>query len=217
MHRLSVTLLTVCLTGLYAAPVCAETLHYFGGQTVFVAITPPAECEKSTTRLMQKSWILSAVAGDTVASDCQKSVSIILPPVNRVTRFFLSTSAISKEKTVTIDEPELILYPQNLLESVRVWATANVLYTEDSSEVLNEFLDSQKIPYIARRPEGGNDKTIKLFAGKAEIDFTEKKSDFPKIIVTDRKVTVDMPFLYNLTGNPETQKEFLNIFQQLEK
>ncbi len=164
-------------------------------------------------------------------------LSIPLPAVKREADFELRFRSRRGRDGVwhAAGRVPLRVYPGDLLNPVRQWATAHALRVKDDQGSLIEFLRQQQIPVVGGETQGvRDDRRVTLYAGaralrdralvplrqgEAIVLFAERETDTPRFLV-ERKgegmaVTVEMRLLDRLAADPLAQKIFLELFEVL--
>jgi hypothetical protein len=225
-------------------PAAGEPLRFFGGRTVNVPLvlhTTQFEGLSVRAELVQLSASLAlpvarevdvplAVPDRPAASPASElELPVSLPAVHRETDFELRFRSFRLAEPVgrPAGRVALRVYPDNLLEPVRVWAESHAIRLEDGHGSVTELFRRQG---IAVTDTAHPDLTV--FAGlrstrvrtlrrhgsaPAEVFFTEREVATPHLVVErtgkNTRVTVEMYLLDRLTTDPLAQKMFLEAFR----
>lgn len=224
-----------------AKPSCIDTkhgvicLHYFEQERVLLARFLDGLCDDVMVRLIQPGSRLYAEIGEPLllaAGFCQrkKRVFIELPRVKRTTVFELQI--FTKQQDQSWDRVKrfpLLIYPKDLLQPLKNWATRNLLLVTGKREVLTAFLDKEDIAYATHNTYANGAKVILHVADLKEdspdyryensrvIVFREGVVDLPQIRALSTKygprIVVEMKLLEALSDSPLAQKSFMRIFR----
>jgi hypothetical protein len=228
-----------------ARPDPGQPYRYVGGRTVTIPVVvhaPRPEGLMIRVELVQLSSSPAApvahVADISLGEAGQRStgavfepeVPVALPSVGRETDFELRFQSLRPREpgAQPAGRVGLRVYPDNLLDPVRLWAESHVLRVEDDDGVLADFLREQRIA-VTTRP-GRSDLTVTTASRSApELDayprtssgsliiFSEREASTPHLVVarTGRgvTVTVEMRLLDRLAHDPFAQKILLEAFQ----
>ena len=161
-----------------------------------------------------------------------------VPKVKRESRFewrFAECGTPGDACRGLIDIP-VDVFPADILASIRNWASRESLLVKDPSGALAEFLDQQRIEFIERRSAitKGSQVVSLLVEDKKKIQQSEltpylerggvvvfRKSPDTLPLIKSRHVagrsliSVELPLIEILAGNPRAHKAFLEIFQTL--
>lgn len=224
-----------------AKPACVDTehgvicLHYFEQERVFLERFLDGLCGDLMVRLIQPGSRLYAEVGEPLmltAGFCQREdrVSIELPGVRRTTAFELQIFTNKEGKSWGNKKRlPLLVYPKDLLQPLKKWATKNLLLVTGKREVLTAFLDQENIGYTTRNSHSEGDKVIlqvgDLKAHASEnrypnsrlIVFRERVVDLPQIRAQSTPygahIVVEMKLLDSLSDSPLAQQAFMRIIR----
>ena len=225
-----------------------EPHRFFGDQTVAVPLLVHArepEALSLRAQLVQLTSDLAVPIGAEVDVPLPRDVSprtsleielaVPLPAVKRETDFELRVRSRRGRDEVGAAAGRIALrvYPADLLDPVRNWATSHPLRVEDDHGLLIGLLRQQRIPVVAvtgtRGARAG--RGVTLYAGpqalrkwahvplredEAIVLFTERQTEVPRFLIErtggGTRVAVEMRLLDRLATDPLAQKIFLEVF-----
>lgn len=210
-------------------------LHYFEKQKVLIKNFVEGLCDDLMVRLVQLGSRLVAEAGDPLILDagfCKKKESIYLelPRIKRIAEFELQVLTKKPDQSWgRLKSFPILVYPDDLLKPLKLWAEKNLLLVKGKSETLISFLDKEKIPYSTRNTHSNGDRVI-LHVGDLKEDspdytyednriiiFKEAVEDLPQIRAISTKqgprIFVEMKLLNSLSESPLAQRSFMKIFR----
>jgi hypothetical protein len=160
----------------------------------------------------------------------------LVPEVRRKSKFewrFGRCAADGSECEELLSVP-FLAYPEDLLEPARHWAKNNVLVVEDRSGTLQDFLEQQGIEFFegSAPSHAGAVRTTFMVEGERPFEsralarhmergsvvlFREKLLGLPHVKSVlegeTRMVSVELPLLAALPGQPAAQEMFLEILR----
>jgi hypothetical protein len=166
------------------------------------------------------------------AREGEIELPVRLPPVKRETDFELRIRSRRDPAQVweLAGRVPLRVYPPDLLDPVRRWATSHPLRVKDGDGSLIGFLRQQKVP-VAGAAVPRDSRGVTLYAGPAAVRarvhrplrdgetivlFTERETEIPRFLIEragrGTTVIVEMRLIDRLVTDPLAQKMFLEVF-----
>lgn len=162
--------------------------------------------------------------------------SFRVPDVRRRTIFewrFQTCADGNSDCRILLNAP-FVAFPQDLLAPLKTWAANNVLVVRDPIGALSEFLDGQGVPFfegaapkypgaervtlIVADDHVASERVVSRFVERGSVVLFREKSRSLPVVKSQSKgshnlVTVELPLISTLPGNPLAQELLLQIFR----
>ncbi len=196
------------------------------------------------SQLIQRAGVLASPVGSPLEAEIalrgkwSPELDVRLPSVDRASDFELRMQVRRDNASDWRGAGQVALrvYPNDLLDPLRNWASAHTLRVVDDRGDLAAFLRRQDIAFRSRgdAPRAAKPPRITLYAGDAAerratgsagwpgaaVIFREREMGVPHLIVEGRDdqavVTVEMQLLAQLDSDPLAQQTLVGIFELLE-